>query len=74
MEYSGKQRFQGVDHDSKMCLLKTHLPWETTRTQQKQLERKWTNEEGKTGVGLQSATAKGGTDNYHVVGAICIEM
>ena len=62
---SGKHRFHGLEHDSKMRLFKTYSHTFTLRGYEasgKMLEQKTTNEERKTGKGLQNTTANGGID------------
>ena len=65
MEDSGKHRFHGLEHDSKIPLCKTYSHTSTLRGHEaleKILEQKTTNEERKTGKGVQNTPANGGID------------
>ena len=60
MEDSGKHRFHSLEHDSKMRLFKTYSHTSTLRGYEasgKMLKQKTTNEERKTGKGLQKRMA-----------------
>ena len=71
MEDSGKHRFHGLTHDSKMRLFKTYSHTSTLRGYEASGEmrrQKSTNEERKTGKEVQNTPSNGGIDrceSYH---------
>ena len=68
MEDSGKHRFHGREHDSKMRLFKTYSHTSTLRAPGKPLKQKTTSEGRKTGKKIQNTPANGGIDrreSYH---------
>ena len=65
MEDSGKPRFCGLEHDSKMRLSKTHSYTSTLRgyeASRKMLKQKTTKGKRKTGKGVQNTPANGRID------------
>ena len=71
MEDSGKHRFHGLEHHSKMRIFETCSHTSTLQgyeASRKMLTQKTTNEERKTGKGVQNTPANGGIDrreSYH---------
>ena len=72
MEDSGKHRFHGLEHDSKIRLFTTYSHTSTLRGYEasgKKLRQKTTNEEWETGNMVQNTPANSGIDrreSYHV--------
>ena len=65
MEDSGKHRFLGLEHDSKMRLFITYSHTSTLRgyeASEKMLQQKAPNEERKTGKRVQNTPGNGGID------------
>ena len=71
VEDLGKHRFHDLEHDSKMRLFTIYSHTSTLRVYKasgKMLHQKTSNEERKTGKGVQNTSANGGIDrrdSYH---------